>query len=126
MLGRKFTIVIDHCALTWLLSLKEHKERLERWIEKLGQFDFENDYQTGTKISHAYSLSTVPAVEDPSYYVEKSQVLVKKHTQKCWSDVFANKKKNFESIRRFLGERIVNVGSETRTDLKREKLLGHQ
>ena len=64
LLGQKFLIVTDHRALTWLYSFKEPDGLLARWIEKLGQFDFEIKHEAGKKIPHADCLSRVPQTED--------------------------------------------------------------
>ena len=64
LLGQKFLIVSDHRALTWLCSFKEPEGLLARWIEKLGQFDFEIKHEAGQKIPHADCLSRVPQTED--------------------------------------------------------------
>ena len=62
--GAKFLIVTDHRALTWLYSFKEPGGFLARWIEKLGEFDFEIKQEAGKKIPHADCLSRVPQTED--------------------------------------------------------------
>ena len=49
LLGQNFLIVTDHRALTWLYSFKEPDGVLARWIEKLGQFDFEITHEAGKK-----------------------------------------------------------------------------
>ena len=49
-----------HRALTCLYSFKETDGLLTRWIEKLGEFDFENKHEAGKKIPHADCLSKVP------------------------------------------------------------------
>ena len=72
LLGRKFTIVTDHRALTWMYSFKEPEGMLARWIKKLGQFNFEIHHQAGKNIPHADCLSRVPVVEDPSLVEEKN------------------------------------------------------
>ena len=64
LLGRKFTVVTDHRALTWLYSFKEPDGLLARWIEKLGQFDFEIKHEAGKNIPHADCLSKVPQEEE--------------------------------------------------------------
>jgi RNase H-like domain found in reverse transcriptase len=38
--GEDFVVVTDHSALTWLLSLREPKERLARWIVEIQMFRF--------------------------------------------------------------------------------------
>jgi hypothetical protein len=40
-------VVTDHIALTWLLSLREPKERLARWIVEIQTFGFEVLYKKG-------------------------------------------------------------------------------
>ena len=64
LLGQKFLIVTDHRALTWLYSFKEADGLLARWIEKLGQFDFEIKHKAGKKTLHADCLSRVPETEE--------------------------------------------------------------
>ena len=90
LLRRKFTIVTDHRALTWLYSFKKPEGMLARWIEKLGQFNFEIHHQAGKNITHAGCLSRVPAVEDPSLGEEKTQILIEQTTENSWVDVFGD------------------------------------
>ena len=66
LLGRKFSIVTDHRALVWLYSFKDPEGMVARWLEKLGQFDFEIKHKAGRSIPHADCLSRVlPEEEDP-------------------------------------------------------------
>ena len=39
--GRKFTIVTDHCPLTWIFSVKNPSSRLLRWRLKLEEYEYE-------------------------------------------------------------------------------------
>ena len=64
LLGQMFLIVTDRRTLTWLYSFKEPDGLLARWIEKLGQFDFEIKHEAGRKVLHADCLSGVPQTED--------------------------------------------------------------
>ena len=64
LLGQKALIVTNHRALKWLYSFKESDGLLARWIEKLGQFDFEIKHEAGKKIPNADCLSRVPQTED--------------------------------------------------------------
>ena len=64
LLGQKLLIVTDHRAPTWLYSFRESDGLLARWIEKLGQFDFEIKHEAEKKITHADCLSRVPQTED--------------------------------------------------------------
>jgi RNase H-like domain found in reverse transcriptase/Integrase zinc binding domain len=45
--GEDFVVVTDHIALTWLLSLREPKERLARWIVEIQMFRFTVCYSRG-------------------------------------------------------------------------------
>jgi RNase H-like domain found in reverse transcriptase len=45
--GEDFVVVTDHIALTWLLSLREPKERLARWILEIQMFRFSVCYSRG-------------------------------------------------------------------------------
>jgi RNase H-like domain found in reverse transcriptase len=45
--GEPFEVVTDHIALTWLMSLRDPKDRLARWIVEMQAFDFEVLYERG-------------------------------------------------------------------------------
>ena len=57
LLGRKFLIRTDHRALTWLLSLKNPKSRVARWIEILASYVFEIQYRPGKNHANADGMS---------------------------------------------------------------------
>jgi len=54
---RKFTIITDHLALKWLLTIKNPNARLTRWSLLLQTFDFEILNRAGKKMSDVDSLS---------------------------------------------------------------------
>ncbi|KRH93961.1 putative transposable element, partial [Pseudoloma neurophilia] len=56
-LHKKFIIRNDHQALKWLLSQKEPKERLARWIMQLNTYHFEFEHIEGHKNVVADALS---------------------------------------------------------------------
>ncbi|XP_043208845.1 uncharacterized protein LOC122374269 [Amphibalanus amphitrite] len=55
--GRSFTLITDHCPLTYLRSCKDPRGRLARWILELEQYSYTMVYKAGRKIGHADALS---------------------------------------------------------------------
>ena len=47
----------DHQSLIWLLSLRESKRKISRWIEILSHYDFAIEYRPGSKQDHCEALS---------------------------------------------------------------------
>jgi uncharacterized glyoxalase superfamily protein PhnB len=45
--GEKFCVVTDHAALVWLMSLRDPKHRLARWILEFQAFDFDVQHAPG-------------------------------------------------------------------------------
>ena len=56
-LANEFTIRTDHSALTWLVSQKEPKERIARWIMKLQGYKFKIEHIPGRENIIADALS---------------------------------------------------------------------
>ena len=63
LLGRKFTIRIDHGSLTWLLNIKEPKGQRARWIEQLQGCNFTIVHRPGRKHGNADALSRRPCTQ---------------------------------------------------------------
>lgn len=57
LIGRPFTIVTDHKALTWLTSNQNFTGRLGRWELLLQEFDFSIQYRKGQENKVADALS---------------------------------------------------------------------
>ena len=53
------TIITDHAALKWLLSQKEPKGRIARWVAYMQQFNYNIKHQPGKSIGHAVGLSHI-------------------------------------------------------------------
>jgi hypothetical protein len=60
--GNEFTVITDHSALRWLLSLKEPGSRLMMWVLRLSQFRFSDVHKPGKQHKHADALSRAVGV----------------------------------------------------------------
>lgn len=61
LLGRSFMIRTDHSSLPWLMRMKEPEGQLARWLERLGEYNFEIIHRPGRLRSNADSLSRRPS-----------------------------------------------------------------
>lgn len=74
--GRKFHLITDHKALERIRSKPEfNNNRINRWIEKIQDFDFTIEYQKGNQLIGADALSRI-------YEVEASKKNLKKKINK--------------------------------------------
>lgn len=55
--GERFQVITDHLALRWLLSLKEPRERLARWVVDVQDFDFVVEHRAGRELVVPDTLS---------------------------------------------------------------------
>lgn len=60
LLGKKFRIRTDHSSLQWLLNFKNPSGMLARWIEILGNYQFDIVYRPGSQHTAADALSRRP------------------------------------------------------------------
>ena len=61
--GTQFSLVTDHCPLTYLKSQPHLSRRQARWVEILEQFDFKWEYRPG-RVNVADPLSRIPDSPD--------------------------------------------------------------
>ncbi|XP_046435631.1 uncharacterized protein LOC124187364 [Neodiprion fabricii] len=54
----------DNASLTWLLSFKSPEGQVARWLERLGQYDFEIKHRPGVLHGNADALSRRPCGDD--------------------------------------------------------------
>ena len=59
-LSLPFTVITDHSALQWLLSLKKPKGRLYRWSVRLSTYTFNILHRSGKSQAHVDALSRSP------------------------------------------------------------------
>lgn len=55
--GEKFRVITDHLALRWLLSLKDPRERLARWVVDIQELDFSVEHRAGKELVVPDTLS---------------------------------------------------------------------
>ena len=55
--GEHFTAVTDHLALKWLMSLKDPRERLARWVIEVQDYDFAVEHREGKQLVVPDALS---------------------------------------------------------------------
>ena len=63
--GRRFTLITDHCPLSWLKTLPEPRGRLARWILVLSEYDWSNRHRSGKQHGNADGLSRIRPVPGP-------------------------------------------------------------
>ena len=66
LLGQKFTIRTDHAALQWLNKTPNPVGQNARWLEILGEYDFEIKHRRGASHGNADTISRHPCLRKPS------------------------------------------------------------
>lgn len=64
--GAKHFIRTDHQALQWLLTQKEPKGRIARWVARLQNYDFELTHRPGKLHSNADAMTRPPIAQPPT------------------------------------------------------------
>jgi len=76
LLGKKFTILTDHCALCALKTKMPNSPRLRRWALLLSEFDFTIKYVKGALHNDVDCLSRAPVDENTDIYLEDKLLTV--------------------------------------------------
>ena len=63
LLGKHFTLRVDHKPLLSLLAMKEPKPKLARWVMEISEYSFSVQHKPGKDIPHVDALSRLPRVE---------------------------------------------------------------
>ena len=71
LLGRKFKILTDNCALCYLRNLKDPQSRLARWAIALSDFNYEIVYKKGKLHNNVDCLSRYPTGAAPDEVEEE-------------------------------------------------------
>ena len=69
--GNQVRVITDHVALKWLLTHKQPKGRVARWIAYLQQFDFTVEHKAGKEHKNADALSRIPHVDEAEHLEQK-------------------------------------------------------
>ena len=80
--GTQFSLVTDHCPLTYLKSQPQLSRRQARWVEILEQFDFKWEYRPG-RVNVADPLSQIPDSPNLQPAKRKSQMAILGITAVC-------------------------------------------
>ena len=88
--GRHFMVRTDHASLQWLLNFKALEGQLARWMQKLGEYDFEVKHRKGAEHGNADALSRRPCFRESCKYCERTEV--KSSTQRSVTDDVHNGK----------------------------------
>ena len=95
LLGRKFKIVTDHCALQWLHNFKDPDGLTALWLETLAAFEYEVQHRPGKSIGHADGLSRIPFVNQ--VITSQSNEKLDKPVKTKFFEIFHKSGNRFES-----------------------------
>ena len=73
----------DHSALRWVMTFKEPRDQMARWLEILSQFDFKIEHRDGRKHQNADALSRVPCDPDECDCYDKQSILQELPCGRC-------------------------------------------
>ncbi|CAN0436657.1 unnamed protein product, partial [Pylaiella littoralis] len=72
VMGRKFTLVTDCSALTWLFRSRDLCPNLHRWALRLMEYDMTLEWRAGTNMALPDALSRLPHAPEPGADIDDS------------------------------------------------------
>jgi hypothetical protein len=74
--GTKFTILMDHKPLTWIVNVKDPGSRLLRWRIKLEEYDYEIVFKRGVANTNVDALSRIKCLATAKVATKRERQLV--------------------------------------------------
>ena len=68
LLGRHFTIRMDHASLVWIMRFRNSWGQLARWLSVLSEYSFDIQHSSGSKHSNSDGLSRIPVQRECDCY----------------------------------------------------------
>lgn len=104
LIGIRFTILTDHCALCILNQKEPRSQRLHRWAITLAEFDFVVVYTKGNLHVDVDCLSRAPVALEDDKYLDKLFHIVFPVDPKLWESKYTN-----EQAKKLFDEASQNV-----------------
>ncbi len=79
--GRHFTIRTDHGSLRWLLNFRNPEGQVARWLQILGEYDYEIVHRPGKSHQNADSLSRRPCPQCQRNDSESNSTVTRKESE---------------------------------------------
>ena len=85
LLGKKFRILVDHCALCVLNKRSPNSARLRRWAIVLSEYDFEIVYTKGKLHCDIDCLSRAPVDDPTDAFLEDKVYMIRPFDKHTWT-----------------------------------------
>ena len=97
LLGRHFTLIVDHQPLEYLKKAKDTNRRVNRWSLELASYDYTIKYRKGRVHNNADALSRIPKESKEIEHINQIQIINQSERMKEFKskDTFCNEIINF-------------------------------